>query len=53
MGAVSKAAFGEHVKAPHFIKYRDAVKGWAEESGAYRATTLFPTEGDWAKQPIK
>ena len=48
-----EAAFGEHLKAPHFITYRDAVKDWAEESVAYRATTLFPTEGDWAKQPIE
>lgn len=47
-----EAAFGEHTRAPHFVKYRDATQGMAEESLVYRGTTLFPIESDWAKQPL-
>jgi autoinducer 2-degrading protein len=47
-----EAAFGEHLKAPHFIKYRDATKDMAESSTAYRATTLFPPDADWEKPRI-
>ena len=47
-----EAAFEEHRQASHFIKYRDATQGMTEESIAYRATTLFPVEGDWAKPRI-
>ena len=28
---VDEAAFQEHLKAPHFIKWRDTVKDWTEE----------------------
>jgi quinol monooxygenase YgiN len=49
---LDEAAFQAHTQAPHFIVYRDATKDMAESSTAYRATTLFPSEGDWAKQPI-
>lgn len=45
-----KAAFEAHTKAPHFIKWRDAVKDWFDgprTSG--RGTNIFPTDADWHK----
>jgi autoinducer 2-degrading protein len=48
-----EAAFGEHTRAPHYITYRDATQGMAEESVVQRATMLFPTDRDWAKQPLQ
>lgn len=46
-----EAAFQAHLKAPHFIAWRDTVQGWAEgESVVRRATTLFPAEADWRRQ---
>jgi autoinducer 2-degrading protein len=45
-------AFKAHTQAPHFVKYRNAVQGMAEGSVAYRATSLFPSERDWAKPTI-
>jgi autoinducer 2-degrading protein len=47
-----EAAFGEHTRAPHFIKYRDATQGMAEESVVHRATLLFPPDSAWSKQPV-
>jgi (4S)-4-hydroxy-5-phosphonooxypentane-2,3-dione isomerase len=47
-----EAALEAHRQAPHFLKYREATQGLAEESVAQRATTLFPPEGDWAKPTI-
>ena len=46
-----EAAFAEHVKAPHYIKWRDAVQGWAEVS-AVRATTIFPPDHAWQPQAL-
>lgn len=47
-----EAAFQEHLKAPHFIKWRDAVQGWtAGDSVVQRATTFYPADGKWQKQP--
>jgi autoinducer 2-degrading protein len=46
-----EAAFQEHVKAPHFIKWRDAVQGWTEgETVVRRATPYFPADADWRRQ---
>ncbi len=48
---VDEEAFQEHLKAPHFIKWRDTVKDWFAEndykgagSGSY---TLYPPDDDW------
>jgi (4S)-4-hydroxy-5-phosphonooxypentane-2,3-dione isomerase len=47
-----EAAFQEHLQAPHFIKWRDAVVGWTEgPSTVVRATTYFPADEKWQKQP--
>lgn len=47
-----EAALEAHRQAPHYLKYRQATQGLAEESVAHRATTLFPGDGDWAKPRI-
>ena len=45
-----EAAFQEHLNAPHFIKWRDAVQDWKEEgpqgagSGAYN---IWPPDSEW------
>jgi quinol monooxygenase YgiN len=47
---VDEAAFQAHTKTPHMLKWRDAVQGWAETS-AVRATTIYPLDEKWQKQP--
>ena len=47
---VDEAAFQEHLKAPHFIKWRDTVKDWTEERppGAARGSSnIWPTDDEW------
>ncbi len=40
-----RAAFDEHLKAPHFIKWRDAVKDWyLEPMSGYHCDPFFLTE---------
>jgi quinol monooxygenase YgiN len=45
------AAFEAHTKAPHFTKWRDAVKDWRADSdmqGAGRgAVNIWPPDGEW------
>lgn len=47
---VDEAAFQVHLKAPHFIKWRETVKDWFAEgpkgagSGSY---TIYPPDEDW------
>lgn len=47
-----EAAFQEHMKQPHFIKWRDATKDWRVEGpkGAGRgAHNIWPTDANWAR----
>jgi autoinducer 2-degrading protein len=49
---VDEAAFQEHMKAPHFIKWRDAVKDWRDDSvkltgAGSNARNIWPTDADW------
>ena len=47
-----EAAFRKHLQAPHFIKWRDAVKDWKEDgpegagSGAYN---IWLPDATWVK----
>lgn len=46
-----RAAFDEHLKAPHFLKWRDTVKDWyAAPQTAARCTTVFPPDDAWTKE---
>ena len=46
-----EAAFQEHLKAPHMLKWRDAVKDWRAEAtteGAGRGSSnIWPPDGEW------
>jgi autoinducer 2-degrading protein len=46
-----QTAFEAHIKAPHFIKWRDAVKDWSDQGpavGAGRgAYNIWPPDGEW------
>lgn len=43
-----EAAFEAHGKAPHFIKWRDAVKDWyAAPITVGRGSNIFPTDDAW------
>ena len=43
-----EAAFQEHLKAPHFIRWRDTVKDWyAAPTIVARGHNLFPTNDAW------
>ena len=45
------AAFDQHVKQPHMIKWRDTVKDWiAKPNEAVRAHTIFPADAAWKRQ---
>ena len=48
---VDEAAFQEHLKAPHFIKWRDTVKDWFAESDFKGAgsgsSNIYPSDDDW------
>lgn len=45
-----RAAFEEHVKAPHFIRWRDTVKDWyASPTQVVNCTTIFPPDSGWKK----
>ena len=45
-----KSAFENHMRMPHFIKWRDTIQDWLTapiESG--RGSNLFPKDADWNK----
>jgi len=47
---VDEAAFQAHLQAPHFIKWRDTVKGWRAEGiqGATRGShNIWPPDNEW------
>jgi quinol monooxygenase YgiN len=45
-----RAAFEEHQKAPHYLRWRDTVKDWyASPQAATRCTTIFPPDSAWTK----
>lgn len=47
-----RAAFEAHLQAPHLIRWRDTVKDWhAAPAQAITATTIFPPDQNWTKQP--
>ncbi len=46
-----QAAFEEHLKAPHYVKWRDTVKDWyAQPNETARGTNIFPPDAAWQKQ---
>jgi len=46
-----EAAFAEHAKQPHFIKWRDTVKDWtAQPNEVSRSHTIFPADAAWKRQ---
>ena len=48
---IDEAAFQEHTKQPHLLKWREAVKDWRDESvlqGAGRgAHNIWPPDDEW------
>lgn len=44
-----EAAFQEHLKAPHFIKWRDTIdQAWyAEPVEVVRGFNVYPPDGEW------
>lgn len=45
-----QAAFDAHLKAPHYIRWRDTVKDWyASPNSVIRCSTIFPAEAGWKK----
>ena len=46
-----EAAFQEHTKQPHFVKWRDAVQDWRDESTAQGAgsgaSNIWPPDDGW------
>jgi quinol monooxygenase YgiN len=45
-----EAAFQAHTEAPHFIRWRDATKGWTEETStkpAIGCANIWPRDEDW------
>ena len=48
---VDEAAFQEHLKAPHFIKWRDTVKDWFAENDFKGAgggsSIIYPPDDAW------
>ena len=46
-----EAAFEEHTKAPHFIKWRDAVADWFDETSLQGAGSgahnIWPPDAEW------
>lgn len=45
------AAFEAHSQAPHYLKWRDAVKDWyAAPTVVYKGNTVFPPDERWQKQ---
>lgn len=45
-----EAAFGEHEKAPHFIKWRDAVKDWRDDGPGVNnigGQNIWPPDDEW------
>ncbi len=46
-----EAAFQEHTKQAHMIKWRDTVKDWnAKPTEAVRAHAIFPADEAWKRQ---
>jgi (4S)-4-hydroxy-5-phosphonooxypentane-2,3-dione isomerase len=49
-----RAAFEAHTKAPHYLKWAETVKGWTTgEATVVFASSHFPSDGDWQKQPVR
>ena len=49
---MDEAAFQAHLQTPHFIKWRDTVKGWMEErppgAGAGAGSSnIWPSDDEW------
>ena len=44
-----EAAFQEHLKAPHYLKWRDSIsEDWyAEPVDVRRGWNIYPTDADW------
>lgn len=43
-----EAAFQAHLKATHFVEWRDTVKDWyAAPSEVARGRSVFPADADW------
>jgi len=43
-----EAAFEEHLKAPHFVKWRDTVKDWyAAPTEVGRGWNVYPPDDAW------
>ncbi len=43
-----KAAFEVHLEAPHYLRWRDAVKEWhAKTPEVIRCTNVFPSDSGW------
>jgi len=48
-----REAFDAHLQAPHFIRWRDAVKDWyAAPSQVVNGTSVFPLDAAWRKPSI-
>jgi quinol monooxygenase YgiN len=46
-----QAAFEEHLKAPHYTKWRDTVKDWyAQPTEVARGSNIYPPDAAWQKQ---
>jgi (4S)-4-hydroxy-5-phosphonooxypentane-2,3-dione isomerase len=46
-----EAAFQEHIKQPHYFKWRDTVEGWtAVPTEVVRAHSTFPADDAWRRQ---
>ena len=47
---LDRAAFDEHLKQPHFTRWRDTVKDWYSRPGqTIFFTPVFPADADWKK----
>lgn len=43
-----EAAFEAHLKAPHFIRWRDTVEGWhARPAVVAKGRNIFPPDEEW------
>ncbi|MER3404449.1 MAG: antibiotic biosynthesis monooxygenase [Chloroflexota bacterium] len=48
-----REAFEAHIRAPHFIQWRETVKDWTAGPGeVVRGWSYFPADIDWQKQPL-
>ena len=47
---VDEAAFRAHLRTPHYLKWRETVKGWLDErpTGAGAGShNIWPSDDDW------